>query len=195
MHPVALCQMCIAFGLVYLGLKEARYRIRTYESIAGGIRELVGVDTASLAYFGLLKAKPRFAECHHMIVDLISILPEKYTQDMHKSVARFVEDRVTTTKLRLFNFYYSNWDNWIVFVSSVLFPMLIIVVLHFGAYAPDGSSGTPIALSILILSAMVPPGLFVFLGIRMHRTIEKRIRTAVLYISREYRAAFADKIK
>ncbi len=198
MHYVALCQMCVAFGLVYLGLKEARYRIRTYEAIASGIKVLAGIDFGSQAYLGLLKDKPRFAEYHHMIADLIGILPPKYRVDMTESQDRLLEDRESTAKLRLFNFFNSNWDNWIVFASSVLLPMLIMSVLHFAPPVPHGtvsSTGAPLALSILIISAMAPPGLFAILGMRMYLNMEIRIIEAANYISSAYAEALADTVR
>ncbi len=189
MHPVELCQMCVAFGLVYLGLKEARYRIRTYQAIANGIKGLAGLDTDSLAYTTLLRAKPRFAECHHLIADATGMLPDKYMVDMDSSLVRLVKYRESKANLKTFQFYNSNWDNWIVFASSVVLPMLLMLAYHVELIAPQGAvsnASSKIAVTIAIVFAMLTPGAFVILGMRMYMNMEKRINAAVYYISQAY---------
>ncbi len=189
MHPVELCQMCVAFGLVYLGLKEARYRIRTYQAIANGIKGLAGLDTDSLAYTSLLRAEPHFAKCHHLIADATGMLPDKYMVDMDSSLVRLVKYRESKANLWIFQFYNSNWDNWIVFASSVVLPMLLMLAYHVGLIAPQGATSNAshqIAVTVAIIYSMLTPAVFVFLGMRMYMNMNKRISGAVRYISQAY---------
>ncbi len=195
MHPVELCQMCVAFGLVYLGLKVARYRIRTYEAIVNGIEDLDEIDVKSLAYADLLVAKSRFAVYHHMIADFIKMLPKKYIDLVPESLAELAKDKETSAKMRLFKFYASNSDNVFVFILSVFLPIVIMSMFHFDWLVPDdiASNTTPaIIFNTLIYIAMVLPGLFVLLGIRMYTNMENRIREAVEYIAGEFAISVVD---
>ncbi len=189
MHPVELCQMSVAFGLVYLGLKVARYRIRTCQAIVSGTKGLVAAtDTNSVFYASLLRTDSAFADRHHMIADFISMLPQKYLDRIPESMTELAKGRKTSGIMWLFAIYNSNWDTRIVFAVSVLLPMAIMTDLHFALSLLNATH-----TNFLIYFAMLPPVFFVLLGISMYTVMEKSILEAVEYITAAHGEAAINK--
>jgi len=73
---IALCQVNVALGILYIGLREARYRQKAYESIV----EILNAHkycrvTDSTHFTEMLLSEGVFARKHHLIVDWIRELP------------------------------------------------------------------------------------------------------------------------
>ncbi len=187
---VELCQLCIAFGLVYIGLKEARYRTRTYEKMSAELKRLVGINADSHDYFDLLKKDPYFSECHHKIVAFMGMLPLKYVVeilDLNLPSTTKGKDKNLGWIHTMYRFFNFNMDNYIVLAVAIIGPTLIVCGLHVHSISSAIMFSETILwfITAYLFVALVIPLVFILFGKYMIASFTKELKLTREYIMKE----------
>ncbi len=188
---VELCQLCIAFNLVYIGLKEARYRVRAYEQMIAALKNLRGISAKSQVYFDLLKDDSEFSKYHHKIAGYLNMLPSKYVNELDVvGIPASTKNKNTHLGwlLSLFNFYKSNWDNYIALGFGIVGPTLIVCAIHIHSLWTDSDISNAMTWAFTAYTSffLFMPLAFILLGQHMISKIAKYLYEAVDYIVKEY---------
>ena len=126
---IALCQVNIAIGFVYIGLREFRYRESLSDSVwssffASGCDDM---DPSSVQYSALTRDDRKFVRCHEYITGwaswlILDRLPKNWKDALSGGSAR----SNLRWYNRLFTTYNDGWDKRVVFVCLILGPIAML---------------------------------------------------------------------
>ena len=174
---VAICQINVALGLVYLGLRSWRYQTRFANAITEAIKEC-GCDTMdvqSQEYASLTSRDPTFSKHHHRIAKYVANIPGN---DLPESWARFLS--VSNTEVsRVYDWYNRGRDKVVILVTMVVSP---IIFLWWRA---------PGATIFLALGQVAVIALIAFAW-TVEKIAQKRIKNGGLYLLRRMNEASAE---
>ena len=143
---IAMCQVNIAIGFVYIGLREFRYR-NILKDKAWSAFKNVGCDSMpheGEVHTALMKDDPEFSKNFHYIMKCASMhLVDRLPEHLVASLSSRSDGRNALSKL--FSWYNNRTDKVMVFVTAILVPILML-------WIESRAVGTDVRLSAEILS-------------------------------------------
>ena len=131
-----MCQVNIALGILYLNLKESRYREKLIETIRGRLADS-GMDVQSTRYINLMTRDRIFSVHHHYILDWIGEV--QTTNKLDNKWAKILKHQQRNRPLWMlwikrdpFYFWYKyRVDKWLTLFLLVIFPILSLWLSEF----------------------------------------------------------------
>ena len=126
---IAMCQINIAIGFVYIGLREFRYKQNPTDAIWNSFCSIGcdAMDLSSSQYTALTRDDQKFSKNHHYITGwasqlLLDRLSEKWKNILSSSSANSNLSWLN----RAFTWYNSGFDKRVTFLMLVVLPMLLL---------------------------------------------------------------------
>ena len=180
---IAMCQVNIAIGFVYIGLREFRYRNILKDKAWSAFRN-VGCDNMPHdgdEHTALMKDDPEFSKNFHYIMKCASMhLVDRLPEHLVASLSSRSDGRNVLSKL--FSWYNNRTDKVMVFVTAILLPILMLWT--------EARAGTDVLLSAEILSVgqilvVVQVSIVWVVASRVGRRIRKRGEYLVTRLDRK----------
>lgn len=133
-----MCQVNIALGILYLNLKESRYREKLIETILGKLAAsgCDDMDVRSTPYIDIMNADKTFADHHHYILDWIGEVPTNKLTTKWTKWKEILNHQQRNRPLwikrdRPYFWYNYRVDKWLTLFLLVIFPILSLWLSEF----------------------------------------------------------------
>ena len=193
---VELLQVNIALGILYVGLREFRFRERLYHNMVKAISEsgFVGITKSQETLASLFQENMTFGVNFHTIRDWILALPDSEREKIDKyEELKFPparEDRneqelQTRSRfwMQMHNGFLNNEDKYIVWWTSIIPAMVWMWVLLWWS---DSNTIKVISAILAIVGLVAILGMWA-LGRQIAQKSEKEVQSALDYIMNRYR--------
>ena len=180
---IAMCQVNIAIGFVYIGLREFRYR-NILKDKAWSAFSNVGCDNMPHdgdLHTALMKDDPEFSKNFHYIMKCASMhLVDRLPEHLVASLSSRSDGRNVLSKL--FSWYNHRTDKVMVFVTAILLPILML-----WTESRAGTDGliSPEILSVGQILVVVQVSVVWVVASRVGRRIRKRGEYLVTRLDRK----------
>lgn len=131
---IAMCQVNIALGILYLGLPESRYREKLTETILARLSDsgCDDMDVASNRYRELMNTNKTFSAHHHDILGWVAEVPTDKLNDKWRKLLDLQEEKRTSIKRDLVYLWFKyRLDQWWSLVVLVILPILAVWLFEF----------------------------------------------------------------
>lgn len=188
---LAMCQVNIALGILYLNLKESRYREKLIETIRGRLSDSGrdDMDERSTRYTNLLRTDERFAAHHHYILGWVGEFPTQKDKWIKLLDDQQHNKRPWFKRDWRYWWYKGAWDQWWTLIVLVILPILGMWLSQFHSmFAVKLATMLWIVLGLGQLSIVM----HVLVGRRMATRIGRQITKKSEYLSRKLNERSAD---
>lgn len=184
---IAMCQVNIALGILYLGLPESRYREKLIETILARLTDsgCDDMDVVSADYTRLTTTDETFSNHHHYILDWIGEVPTDKLKGRWADLLDSQQYRGPTwiKRDRRYWWYKHGVDKWLTLFVLVILPILGMWLSEFySSFAGESSMVSWMVLGIGQLSI----AMHVIIGRRMATRIGGQISRKSEYVSRKF---------
>ena len=131
---IAMCQVNIALGILYLGLPESRYREKLTDTILSRLSDsgCDDMNVESNRYRDLMKLDGTFAVNHHYILGWVGEVPPDKLKDKWKELlGPKKENRTSITADLRYSWFKYRLDQWWSLVVLVILPILAVWMAEF----------------------------------------------------------------
>ena len=199
---LAMCQVNIALGILYLNLKESRYREKLIETILGRLADsgCDDMEVRSTPYGNTMNADKTFADHHHYILDWIGEVPTNKLTTKWTKWKEILDHQQRNRPLwikrdRPYFWYKYRLDKWLTLFLLVIFPILGLWLAEFyREFAAKSAVMLWIFLGIGQISIVVHVLLGRVMATRIGRKIAKRSKYMSSKLYEDSAASQADDV-
>ena len=189
---VQILQVNIALGILYVGLKEFRFREKLFSKIAETISDY---DFVSLLReqnrLGILfSSSEKFSEHFHIILKWIRELPDDYRLKIKGietcSIPESQPGKTTQASLRLHRWFLKNRDKYLAWYATIIPSLLTIWWAYF-----FGTINQEIGLSVAVVGELVLV-VHVILGRKMAQGAQAQVSHSTKIVMEQFRKKVAE---